>query len=256
MNKSVATPWILLRGLLRETRHWGDFPRMLSAHAPGAGILMIDLPGNGSLHHQRSPATVHEMSECCRAQLRQQGIMPPYHLLALSLGAMVATDWATRHPQEIDRAVLINTSLRPFSPFYERLRPHNYPALLWLALSGRDAAQRERTILRLTSNRRPPASLLSHWMQYAQQFPVSRANAFRQLCAAMCYEAPQHSPAAALLILSGKGDRLVNPFCSARLARQWQVPLRSHDTAGHDLTLDEPEWVASQIRDWLHRDTM
>ncbi|WP_034294989.1 alpha/beta fold hydrolase [Herbaspirillum sp. RV1423] len=244
-------PWILLRGLMRETRHWGEFPQVLSAYLPAAEIVMLDLPGNGSLHLQRSPSHMQEMSEACRRQLQQRGIAPPYNLLALSLGAMAASDWAARHPQEIEKAVLINTSLRPFNPFYQRLRPRNYPTLLRFALGNPDAAASERAILRLTSNRHPPARLLSEWMRYAREYPVARANALRQLLAAMRYEAPQKAPAASLLILSGKGDRLVNPRCSATLARQWQAPLRSHDTAGHDLTLDEPEWVARQVRDWL-----
>lgn len=106
-------PWILLRGLMRETRHWGEFPQVLATYLPTAEIVMLDLPGNGSLHLRRSPDYVHDMVEACRGQLQERGIAPPYNLLALSLGAMVACDWATRHPDEIEKAVLINTSLRP-----------------------------------------------------------------------------------------------------------------------------------------------
>ncbi|AKZ63898.1 hydrolase [Herbaspirillum hiltneri N3] len=244
-------PWILLRGLMRETRHWGDFPRILATHVPAADIVMLDLPGNGSLYRQRSPDSVHHMSEACRRQLQERGIAPPYNLLALSLGAMVACDWATRHAGEIEKAVLINTSLRPFSPFYQRLRPRNYATLLRLAVGKDDNAWRERAILRLTSNRHPPARLLSEWMRYLREQPVTRTNALRQLSAAMRYEAPQQPPAADLLVLCGLGDRLVNPRCSRTLAQRWQAPLRAHENGGHDLTLDEPDWVAQQIRDWI-----
>lgn len=245
------TPWILLRGLMRETRHWGDFPHILSTRLPHAGIITLDLPGNGSLYRQRSPDTIGEMTHACRAQLEARNIRPPYHLLALSLGAMVAVDWAVRHPHDIGRAVLINTSLRPFSPFFERLRPRTYPALLRLLLSTPDTVRRERTILALTSNLHPPSSLLSEWMRYARECPVTRANVMRQLVAALRYDAPQQRPGVALLILSSRQDHLVHPRCSARLARQWQVPLRTHDTAGHDLPLDAPEWAAQHICDWI-----
>jgi pimeloyl-ACP methyl ester carboxylesterase len=245
------SPWILLRGLMRETRHWGRFPEVLASSFPAADIVPLDLPGNGRLHHQRSPARVQDMSEACRRQLQERGLAPPYNLLALSLGAMVACDWATRYPHEIGKAVLINTSLRPFSPFYQRLRPRNYAALLKLAAGRLDAAQRERLILKLTSNRHPPAQLLSEWMRYLHEHPVTQPNALRQLSAAIRYRAPETAPAAEVLILAGQGDRLVNPRCSATLARQWQAPLRSHGSAGHDLTLDEPEWVVQQIRQWM-----
>ena len=96
--------------------------------------------------------SVEEMAEYCRSELRARGIPPPYHLLAMSLGAMVAVAWAADHAQEIRGGVLINTSLRPFSPFYRRLRPRNYPALLKLAFLGGDDREWEQSILRLTSN--------------------------------------------------------------------------------------------------------
>ena len=51
-----ARPWILLRGLTRESRHWGAFAASLDAAC--AGVLPIDLPGNGTAAHTRSPARV------------------------------------------------------------------------------------------------------------------------------------------------------------------------------------------------------
>jgi pimeloyl-ACP methyl ester carboxylesterase len=245
------TTWLLLRGLVRETRHWGDFPARLSRALGHADIIMLDLPGNGRLHLQRSPASIAALTEACRQQLQQRGLQPPYQLLALSLGAMVACDWSTRHAQEVRRAVLINTSLRPFSPFYQRLRPRNYAALAGLLLHGHDLHARERLILQLTSNRPPPPGLLDDWREYARQCPLQPGNALRQLAAAMRYRASPQAPAADLLLLCGAADRLVNPHCSATLARQWQVPLYSHPDAGHDLPLDAPDWVVTQVQRWL-----
>ena len=40
------------------------------------------------------------MAESIRARLMAQGVRPPYHLLAMSLGAMVAVAWAARHPEK------------------------------------------------------------------------------------------------------------------------------------------------------------
>ena len=45
---------------------------------------------------------------------------------------MVATEWLHSAPQDIASAVLVNTSMRPFSPMHRRLRPHNLPTLLRL----------------------------------------------------------------------------------------------------------------------------
>jgi len=35
------------------------------------------------------------------------------------------------------------------------------------------------------------------------------------------------------------------------IQKQWQLELRSHPSAGHDLTLDAGDWVVMQLKDWL-----
>ena len=113
--------WIFLRGLTRESRHWGAFPEIFQQEFADARVIATDLPGNGRLNALASPCRVEAMVEGVRALLAGQSLVPPYHLLAMSLGAMVAVAWATRHPGEIVGCVLINTSMRPVSPFYHRL---------------------------------------------------------------------------------------------------------------------------------------
>ena len=53
-----------------------------------------------------------------------------------------------------------------------------------------------------------------------------------------------------VLVLNGGGDRMVDPRCSQALAEGWSVPLRVNPDAGHDLTLDQGEWVLEQIGSW------
>ncbi|OHC64558.1 MAG: hydrolase [Rhodocyclales bacterium GWA2_65_20] len=246
--------WIFLRGLTRESRHWGDFPAAFRGEIPAADIVALDLPGNGRLHRMRSPTSVAAMAEYCRAELLAQGIRPPYRLLAMSLGAMVAVAWATKHPEEIAGCVLINTSLRPFSPFYSRLRPGNYAALLGLALPGGNADATERTILRLTSKLAGQRTqIVAAWSAWRREHPVSHANALRQLLAASRYRAPARKPAVPMLILAGAADTLVDPRCSQQLARLWQTDFAEHPGAGHDIPLDDGAWVVRQVRDWLLR---
>jgi pimeloyl-ACP methyl ester carboxylesterase len=161
---------------------------------------------------------------------------------------MVAVAWAERYPQELQRMVLINTSLAPHNPFYQRLRPANYPAIIATMLTGTQR-QREELILRLTSHQSdaPQAEqLLNDWVHYAQQYPIRRRNILRQLVAAMRYRAPAQAPQVPLLMLAGAKDVLVSPQCSATLAHRWQVELRIHPDAGHDLPLDDPAWVIQQ----------
>lgn len=243
--------WVLLRGLTREQGHWGAFTTTLARALPGAQVLALDLPGSGEWHRERSPARVEAMAEHCRAQLQRRGVAPPYRVLALSLGAMVATAWAEHHPTELAAAVLINTSLRPFSPFHQRLRPRNYATLLRVALAPLSARDRERAVLQLTSRGRDHGSaVLDAWVAIRRERPVAAANALRQLWAAARYRAPLAKPAVPLLLLASDGDTLVDMHCSLAVARHWACPIAIHPWAGHDLPLDDGRWVAQQVRDW------
>lgn len=244
--------WIFLRGLTRESRHWGSFPATFYREIPAARVHTPDLPGNGALYAERSPGQVAEMVESYRSRLLGQGIAPPYYLLGMSLGAMVAVAWAARHPQEIRGCVLINTSLRPFSPFYQRLKPASYHRLLQLALPGGSDEARERTILELTSRQVDlPVTVLQSWVAWRRECPVDSANALRQLLAAMCYRAPLVRPQSAMLILASRNDALVDSACSRQLALRWDTAFAQHPSAGHDLPLDDAAWVARQVSHWL-----
>jgi pimeloyl-ACP methyl ester carboxylesterase len=248
------TTWVLLRGLMRESRHWGDFPIRFQETLGVEKVVMLDFPGNGSEHALASECSVEAMAQYCHDQLHRLGIAPPYRVLALSLGAMVAVEWGKQHPEEIERLVLINTSLAPQNPFYQRLRPANYPAFLQQVIFG-SKAQRERMILRVTSNigksQLGEEQLLAQWVDYAQDAPVSLINVLRQLYAAAKYRAASTRSCVPVLLLAGLKDRLVDARCSRTIAKQWGCELIEHESAGHDLPLDDGVWVAERVREWL-----
>ena len=104
------------------------------------------------------------------------------------LGAMVAVAWSELYPSELEKMVLINTSLSPYNPFYHRLRPANYPVLIRHLLFG-SAVQRENLILKLTSsltgNTESKQTILEQWTAYARECPVTRTNILNQLRAAV-----------------------------------------------------------------------
>lgn len=71
---------VLLRGWMRDGRHWEAFPRELSRQlAKKAGqrshderqrlpqILAPDLPGNGSRYTERTPGNIEGMMEAIRS---------------------------------------------------------------------------------------------------------------------------------------------------------------------------------------------
>ena len=251
MVLNPALPVVLIRGLTREQRHWGSF-RPLLAHRLEQNVFSFDFAGCGALHKMRSPADIDGLMQSVRCQLlQQQRHKMPVHLVALSLGGMLALQWALQHPDEVASVTLINSSARPLSPFYQRLRWQRFSTVLrlpWLS-----QAERERQILQLSSARPlQQADTLQQWLCWQQQRPVGTANAFRQLLAASRFSLRQ-KPACPVLVLSSLGDSLVNPQCSDALAAFLTAEHQQHDWAGHDIALDDPQWLAEQIAKFLRR---
>lgn len=238
--------FVLIRGLLREARHWGIFIDSLQQQFPQATISTPDIPGNGQMHHATSSKTIAEMTEALREQLFAKN---PIRLIALSMGGMIASDWMIRYPHEVKAAVLINTSARPFSPFYHRMRWTIYPQVMKMIVHS--AEQRESDILSLTSNRHSHnRKLLESWKQWQRQNPVSIVSAKNQFLAATKFFITA-KPQQPILIITSRADRLVDYRCSLKLVQAWEADYMQHETAGHDLPLDEPEWLAQVIRQWF-----
>lgn len=251
MTEAAKTTWVFLRGLTRESAHWGGFPQAFLHALPDTNVVVLDLPGNGILHQQRSPLSIAPLVDFCRTELLRQGHAPPYQVLAMSMGAMVTAQWAHTAPQELAGAVLINTSFRPFNPIYQRLRPRIYGRLLRMLLLHPSDETLERAVLQMTSNRanqHPDA--LANWIAIRQRHPVRAGNALRQLVAAARFRASSQAPQCPVLLLGSERDGLVNVQCTRAIALHWESPMALHPDAGHDLPLDDPEWVIQQVQRW------
>ncbi len=215
------TSWILLRGLTRETRHWGDFPDTLQAALPDADITAIDLPGNGARHELRSPTSIEAIAADCRGQALASGLRPPFKLLAMSLGGMVAVAWASAHPDEIARLCADQHQPAPV----QSVPPAAAPRQLRRPAAGSPC--HSTTAPMKPWCWRSPAAAPPTWpacwrtgLAWRREHPVSLANALRQLTAAARYQAPRQRPIEHLLILAGSRTRW-----SIRAARDdWPPP--------------------------------
>jgi pimeloyl-ACP methyl ester carboxylesterase len=244
---------LLLRGLSRESGHWGDFVPQMQAALPQVQIETLDLPGTGRFYQQTSPNRIEAILEATRQQALQDGLLKqPIHLLAVSLGGMVAWEWLQRYPQEIQSAILVNTSFANLSRFYQRLRWQAYSQFV-RALTSHDAYQRELAIVRMVSNLADceRQTIAKAWAKLHQQRPISLSNSLNQITAAARYKPSLTRPQLPVLLLNSLSDRLVSANCSAAIQQGYQLPLHSHANAGHDLALDAPEWVIEQAFTWL-----
>ena len=258
MNSSIGIKneagknWILLRGLSRESAHWGAFVPLLQASFPSAKVTLLDLPGTGRFYQDDSPNTIKGITEQVRNLAQSEGLLSePVTILALSLGAMVAWEWMLSHPEDICGASLINTSFAGLSPFYQRLRWQSYGKFFALAMQ-RDLRKRELAILQLVNNSRDKdEQIADEWTQIQSQRPISPKNSFRQIVAAATYNPGNAKPVQPVLLLNTQGDRLVAPACSEAIHKKWNLDLCTHPWAGHDLTVDDGEWVVSQLKERL-----
>lgn len=237
--------WIFLRGLARETGHWANFCNQFEKKIPSL-LFLIDLPGAGKERFLRCPLSVPAIVDFLR---EKHHFSPPYHILGVSLGSMLAMEWAHRHPKEVGRIVLINGSAANLSPPWRRLTPQAL-ALFAQLRKTKTARARETLILGFITNHfAAKPQWIEPFIRIAEERPVTMENALRQLWAASQYRLkPLDVPA---LVLRGMGDRLAHPSCSEKIASFLRAPLQSHPTAGHDLPLDAPEWVLEKVENWI-----
>jgi pimeloyl-ACP methyl ester carboxylesterase len=241
----------LLRGLARQQGHWGDFLDHLRAAFPADRLDTPDFPGFGVRRSETAPLDVATTMTAVRDAVDHAA---PLWLLGLSLGGMVAYEWARRWPDEVAGLVLINTSLGHLSSPWRRLRGATLPRVMAAAFLP-DPAARERLIHGFTSNRpEGREALVTDWAALTRAQPARPSNAARQLLAAARYRPGPLPAPTPLLVLASTRDGLVNPACSrAIVSAAAAATLVEHPTAGHDLPLDAPAWVVAQIEEFLDR---
>ncbi|WP_372861652.1 alpha/beta fold hydrolase [Spongiibacter sp.] len=237
--------WLFLRGLARESGHWETFINDCQRQL-GWQCHSLDLPGFGRAYQQRSPLSIPDIRNALQARL-QLPADQPLGIVALSLGAMVALDWLRAEPSRIHHVILINSSSADCLP-WQRLQLAVLPQLL-RALCARSIADQEQAILRLVSNTQPVTlALLNQHCELRRRHPALRRNVLRQLWAAARFRAPAAlAPHQQLLLVASRADRMVSWRCSVKLAQRYQCALRLHNSAGHDLPIDDGDWLIQQF---------
>ena len=144
----------------------------------------------------------------------------------------------------------MNTSVAGLSPIYQRLQLKSLKTFYRIFLS-KDMEQRESEVLKMVSNR-PELwdAVKKEWAGIARLRPISVANFFRQLVAASNYRLPKQKPAVDMVVLASLADNMVDPRCSRALAKKWTLPIETNDLAGHELALDDPQWVLQKIKEY------
>ena len=254
--RNAPALFILIRGLGRESKHWGDFPARLQDKIPASIVKCIDLPGTGENLAMRSPMHMRELSEFARSETEffkrkmNLGHIETY-VLAPSLGGMVATDWMINYPKDLAGIILINTSFASWSSFWHRLQPQALQSILKIVLKDKDAYARESHVVKMVSNDKE--KFLAHAEAWSKTFaarPIQLNTILRQLMAAHGFAPPKVKIETPALLLSSIEDHMVSPKCSEMIQRVWDCAHFVHPWAGHDIPLDDPAWVVEKTCDW------
>jgi len=244
--------WLILRGLVREQRHWGEFASQFEAGMrqkdPRSKVHTLDFAGFGTESDRLSPTSIDGIVDDLRARWSALSAEGDWGLLAVSLGGMVAMNWTSRYPEDFKRLVLINSSVGGLSPLFRRMQPANFPTILSLFFE-RNIRNREERILSITTNLKGDALRKRADWQGSFAKVVRPRDAAAQIFAAIRFRAPARI-SIPVLVLTSKGDTLVHYSCSESIARHFGAELRIHETANHDLPTDDPDWVKNQVGSW------
>lgn len=238
----------LIRGLAREGAHWGEFSTSLQSLDCVKSLSCLDLLGAGKYHKLTSPMSIKENAEFLLSQISEKNETPKV-IVSVSLGSMVAIEMAQLNQGLFSKIFVMNTSFFNLSPIYHRLQLNAWKRLFNI-LKAKDLLKREMEVLKMVSNKESQHKVVaSKWVQIAKDRPMKLQNLVRQLVAAGTYRLAIDPPQTPLVVLRSMGDKMVHPSCSKKLADYWNLPLHTHESAGHDLCIDDPQWVLECIKE-------
>lgn len=243
--------WVLIRGLSRETRHWAQFPEKLKAYYPNSTIKVLELPGVGTKYHQKSETSIEGFARALRPDFLKLKEENPgdYGIIAVSMGGMIAMNWVDLYPEDFKALITVNSSAGNLSGPLDRMSPKAITKILQLFFRN-NLEEREKVILELTTNMTKITSeLVQKWASFGEQYPLKREVFLKQIYAASRFVVPNEIKIP-FLILASEQDQLSLPKCSKILAKHFGLDPILHPSAGHDLPLDDPEWMAKNIFEW------
>ncbi|MFZ5551884.1 MAG: alpha/beta fold hydrolase [Bacteroidota bacterium] len=243
----------LLRGLTRESGHWGpQFINEIKKQIPQARIYMLDLPGSGKYVNEKASFNISDMVEFMRNDVKS--IIEKKNgdniICATSLGGMLACEWVLNYKNDFQGMVIINSSFKKICKLNERVQWGVRKDMLKVMLA-KTTEEREKLLVKINSNHPENYdSVACEWIDIQNERKMSKINIFKQTVAGMRYSTKGKKPEVPLLIIGSKGDRMVCTECVEKTQDAFGGTLVWHPDAGHGLPIDDPKWLSEQIADW------
>lgn len=109
-------PLILLHGLFGASNNWGTVAKHFSQHYQ---VICVDLRNHGSSPHSASQSYANmadDLLELCDALSLER-----IHLLGHSLGGKVAMQFATHHPDRVEKLIVVDMGMRAYADAHTHL---------------------------------------------------------------------------------------------------------------------------------------
>ncbi len=250
LDGRVGAPMLtLVRGLARSSRYWLDSRGRLAANFR---LVVLDNRGVGQSDAPWGLYSTATMADDVAAVLDAAGVATT-HVFGMSLGGMIAQQFALRHAGRVDRLVLGCTT-----PCIWRGERTERESLLHFARALR--VSREEAI-RLTATRvlsaraiaeRP--DILEAWVRISREEPVRMSGFLGQLAAGARTDVESALPQirAKTLVITGDVDRQIPPSHSRRIAaaiRGARLEILTGD--GHDFTAEDSARACERITEFL-----
>ena len=245
----------LLRGLTRESGHWGQpFLDALKQQIPNARIFLLDLPGSGKYVNEDASFHIKEMVDFMKKEVDSINLKYAGDNLicATSLGGMLATEWVISYPNDFQGLVFIAASFKGICDLNERVQK-SVRKDMFKVMFSKNIEEKEKLIVRINSNHPENYDSISKvWIQVQNERPMTKKNIFKQAIAGMLYSTNGKKPEVPLLIVGSEGDRMVCATCTEKIHTEFGGTKVMHPTSGHGLPIDEPMWLANQISIWIN----
>lgn len=243
--------YVFVRGLARNKLHWYGFEASFQSHGH---VIMLDIPGNGEYYQENSKLSIEENTEILRKQFLHLKNAGPYTLVGISLGGMIAIDWLNRYANDFEEVVAINISAKNLAKPWQRFDWKLFLKIPALFLAS--ARETELTILKATLNlQKIDSGLLEKAINISAKYKTSKINFFRQIFAASRFCFPVEIKTNKLTIIYSENDRLVSSRSSKKIIEKLHCRHYIHPSAGHDLPLDDPQWLKITIADLVNVDS-
>lgn len=247
---STASPTlVMLRGLGRSLRHWEGVLEALEDHFR---LVVLDNRGIGRSGRVARPYGTAAMADDVARVLDHAGIERA-NLFGMSLGGMIAQQFALRHPGRLERLILGCTTPGGNAP---RARLATLLPYMRARLDGMEAAIHfEATFLLSDGFRREHPEIIDSWIAIAREQPVPLPTLLQHVLAATCHDTSKRlgQIRCDTLIVSSDCDALIPPECSRILARG--IPrseLAWLEGAGHDFATERPREITHLLTSFIH----